>query len=106
MQKTSAPTKMLDSFSSSGQITRVNARSKLDPMPEIPLPSMTAPMYLNGIPAATANTDAWHTPETSPKPKSREKHPQNPAPLPRSATKGTRTKVNDISEKVITKRFV
>jgi len=50
-----------------GKATKVIALNALVAIPQIPLPNMTAPMYLNGKPAAMENTDPCAVPENAPK---------------------------------------
>jgi hypothetical protein len=74
--------------SSLGQINSVNARRTLLAMPEIPGPSINAPMYLKGSPPTIEKIEAWQIPLIIPKIKSTKKQDQKPAPFWRWARIG------------------
>ncbi len=70
-KKTTADKKLFRFWSGApstiGNAIKVTALRAFVLTPQIPLPNITAPMYLKGRPAAIENTEPWAVPENAPK---------------------------------------
>jgi len=67
----------------------VPARSRFTVMPQIPFPSMTAPIYSGGKAAAIMNTVPWPAPEARPRKNNTVRASAKPVPPPILQTRGS-----------------